>query len=232
MGKELDRLLGLTPAEEPSTPNDTVCRMPIEVGKGKYFTPLTSEQELELALRKEPSPQTEKAVYSTQLFKASISLEQNFQIADAEKALEKLVIFDENSNCFEGVAAEHLFHLAINEEKQGKFDEAEMHFCRGVEKIEAKQRSYIEDYETEFKRQRMRQQPESDTTSADTVALDLHSAENYAALARLAKRKGLDEESKEYLRQAHRKDETNGSFLKRAADPANFDQLYADWTQY
>lgn len=232
--KELDRLLGLTQAEEPRTPNDTVCRLYIEISKGKTFRPLTSDEELELALKTGPAAQVEKTKYGEDLFKASKSLERHFQTADAEKALEKLVIFDQNSNCFVGVAAEHLFHLAINEEKQGKLNEAEAHFNKGVEETQEERRLRLEDTELPFRRGVKGIKPDinSDTDTLDDVPRDMRKAENYAALARLAKRRGFDQESAELLKRAYLKDGGNAKFLQQASDPQNFEQLYFDWTLY
>jgi tetratricopeptide (TPR) repeat protein len=237
LNKELDRLLKIAPAEELRNPLDSVCYLSIELKKGVYFQPLSSEDELELATRKGPSARDEKSKYGDDLFRASKCLEKQFQMPDAEKLLEKLVIFDQNSKCFEGVAAEHLFHLALNEERQGKLSEAEKHYLKGIE--ETAQEKRAREIENRFlfgqagKRKSFREESFVNTDEEpDDIPKDMRKAENYAALARLARRHGFDEQATELLTNAYRKDGTNARYLQQVADPKNFDELYFDWILY
>ncbi len=227
--KELDRLLGITPVEEPRTPNDTVCFLDIEIDKTRIFRPLSTDDELKLALRKGPAAKAEQEQYSADLYKASKSLERNFQIKEAEKALEKLVIFDQYSDCFEGKAAEHLLRLAINEERQGKLSEAEFHFLKGTEETKQERKQRLEEEAFPFGRRVKGLQPENDEPTLDNVPRNMVKAENLAALARIAKRRGFDQQSAMFLHSAFLKDDSsNGRFLQDAADPKNFEQLYYD----
>lgn len=226
IGKELDRLLNLTPAEEPRNPLDSVCRLSIEISKGVDFSPLTSDEELELAQRNGPEAQAAKAKYSNDLFRASRCMERNYQIADAEKALEKLVIFDNNSKCFEGIAEEHLFHLAVTEERQGKLDEAEEHYRKGTQETQQEKQERLMEFAMPLRKSI--KQLEWIEEVLDDVPKDQRKAENFAALARIAKRRGFDQLSTELLHRAYSKDSTNGKFLQQAADPKNFELLYFD----
>lgn len=231
--KELDRLLGLTPVQEPRTPEDSICSLSIEIDKRRIFQPLSTEEELALALKKGHAAKAEKAKYSEDLYKASRVLERQFRIPEAEKALEKLVIFDENADCFDGVAAEHLFQLGILEERQGKFDEAESHFKQGVAETKQERKERLEDdfeYQFQLKKRTKGIQPETDDQLFVDVPRNLRKAETYAALARLANRKGNDQEARELLIRAYnRVDGPDGEFLKKAADPKNFYQLYYEF---
>lgn len=237
LNKELDRLLNLTPADELSNPLDSVCYLSIEIGKGEKFRPLSSEDELELARRKGTLAQDMKSKYGNELFRASKCLEKQFQMADAEKLLEKLVIFDQNSKCFEGVAAEHLFHLGLNEERQGKLAEAENHYRKGIQETEQERQAREFEHEFPFglpaKKKAFKQQAFINTDEElDDVPREMRKAENYAALARIAKRRGFDEEAIDLLKNAYIKDGTNAKFLQQAAEPKNFDELYFDWILY
>ncbi len=226
IGKELDRLLNLTPAEEPRNPLDSVCRLSIEINKGVDFSPLTSDEELELAHRTGPDAQAAKSKYSNDLFRASRCMEKHYQIADAEKALEKLVIFDKNSKCFEGIAAEHLFHLAVTEERQGKLAEAEEHYRQGTQETQQEKQERLMEFP--LLTRKAIKQLEWIEEALDDVPKDQRKAENFAALARIAKRRGFDDLSIDFLQRAYSKDSVNGKFLKQAADPINFELLYFD----
>lgn len=213
LNRDLDRLLGTTPTEEPARP----------------FRPFLSEQELALARRQGPSAKAEKSKYGDDLYKTSKDLEKQFQIKEAENVLEKLVIFDENSNCFEGTAAEHLFHLALNEERQGKLAEAEFHYKKGIEETKQERRQRLAENDFPIPRRQKGMPQQTDEDELDDVPRDMRKAENYAALARLANRRGFTQEASEFLRQAYIKDGSNAQYLKQAADPKNFNDLYFDW---